>query len=47
MKKFLFALAVAGGVAILVRQYNRKVVEADLWAEATDHVSPATAESRR
>lgn len=47
MKKFLFALAVAGGVAVLVRQYNRKVVEADLWAEATDHVSPVSAETHR
>lgn len=40
MKKFLVALAVAGGVAVLIRQYNRKAAEADLWAEATDHVSP-------
>ncbi|SDS70839.1 DLW-39 family protein [Microlunatus soli] len=40
MKKFLLALAVAGGVAVLVRQYTRKTAEADLWAEATDHVSP-------
>ncbi len=42
MKKFLLALAVAGGVAVVIRQYNRKVAEADLWAEATDHVSPAS-----
>jgi len=41
MKKFLIALAVAGGVAVLVRQYTRKTAEADLWAEATDHVSPS------
>ncbi|HEY9292024.1 MAG TPA: DLW-39 family protein [Microlunatus sp.] len=47
MKKLLFALAVAGGVAVLVRQYNRKTAEADLWAEATDHVSPAGESSRR
>jgi hypothetical protein len=43
MKKFFVALAVAGGVAVLVRQYNRKMAEADLWAEATDHVSPTHA----
>lgn len=42
MKKFLFALAVAGGVAVVIRQYNRKTAEADLWAEATDHISPAS-----
>ena len=47
MKKLLFALAIAGGVAVLVRQYNRKTAEADLWAEATDHVSPAGESSRR
>jgi hypothetical protein len=41
MKKLLIALAVAGGIAVAVRQYNRKVSEADLWAEATDHVSPS------
>ena len=40
MKKLLIALAVAGGMAVLVRQYTRKTAEADLWAEATDHVSP-------
>lgn len=40
MKKLLIAAAVAGGIAVLVRQYNRKVAEADLWAEATDKVTP-------
>lgn len=40
MKKLLIVLAVAGGVAVVVRQYNRKTAEADLWAEATDQVTP-------
>jgi hypothetical protein len=38
MKKLLIAAAVAGGIAVAIRQYNRKVAEADLWAEATDQV---------
>ena len=42
MKKLLIALAVAGGIAVLVRQYNHKVAKADLWAEATDKVSPGS-----
>lgn len=42
MKKLLIALAVAGGIAVLVRQYNRKAAEADLWAEATDKVTPTS-----
>ncbi len=41
MKKLLLALAVAGGVAVAIRQYSRKSAEADLWAEATDQVSPS------
>jgi hypothetical protein len=40
MKKLLLALAVAGGIAVIVRQYNRKADGADLWAEATDKVTP-------
>lgn len=38
MKKLLIAVAIAGGVAVAIRQYNRKIAEADLWAEATDQI---------
>lgn len=38
MKKLLIAAAIAGGIAVAIQQYNRKVAEADLWAEATDPI---------
>ncbi len=47
MKKLLALVAAAAGAAWVLKRSRADQAEADLWAEATDSVSPPASARRR